>query len=213
MTIGKVIQERGITEVLHFTTSNGLIGTLSNGLLLAHSELPKEKSLAYIAQVNCPDRSRDADFHQYVNLSISRINASFFSVARNKWHATKDLYWCILSFDPIIMTHEGVLFSTTNNAYANTLRALGADGLQTLFAPAIRQFPNKWVQRSKSTSAHHTTCAQAEVLYPRGVPIQYLRKVYLPNDDVLAEAEAQLGFCVPQLAQSIQLSVATEQFG
>lgn len=213
MTIEQVIEDRGLTEVLHFSTSNGLIGILSSGYLLAHSELPKEKSLAHITQVNCPDRSRDADFHQYVNLSISRVNASFFSIARNKWHATKDIYWCILSFDPSIMTHDGVLFSTTNNAYSNTLRAPGATGLESLFAPTIRQFPTKWVHRSKSTPVHHTTCAQAEVLYPKAVSIEYLRKVYVPSDEVLAEAEAQLAFCVPHLVERIEFSVAAEQFG
>lgn len=212
MKITNLIQERGIEEVLHFTTSNGLIGILTSGYLLAHSELPDEKNLTHITQLNCPDRSRDIDYHHYVNLSISRVNSSFFSIARNKWHATKDLYWCILSFGAEIMSHEGVLFSTTNNAYPYTERSLGGDGLDSLFASPIRQFATKWVQRSRATPDNFTTCSQAEVLYPRKVPIQYLNRVYVPSVEILSEAEAHLAFCVPHLVGKVELIVDSEQF-
>jgi hypothetical protein len=212
MSVVEAARSRGITEVLHFTTSNGLVGVLSSGALLAHSELPIEKSLEHITHLNCPDRSRDVAYHAYVNLSISRVNGSFFSIARNKWHATKDIYWCILSFDAAIMGHEGVLFATTNNAYDATLRASGLEGFSALFAPSVRLFPSKWAQRSRVTPAHHTTCNQAEVLYPNRVSIEFLRKVYLPTEDVRAEAEAQLAFCVPDKVKDIELVVASELF-
>ncbi|CAG9203937.1 DUF4433 domain-containing protein [Burkholderia glumae] len=211
--IGASLAERRITEILHFTTSNGFIGTMTTGSLLSHARLPSESRLAHILQINCKDRSRDADWHGYVNLSISRINGSFFSIARDRWHAAKDIYWCILSFDPSIAEHPGVVFSTTNNAYPYTLRAPDLDGFEALFAPKIRQFADKWVVRSREMLANQTTCHQAELLYPDAVPLQYLRKVYFPSGDIADEAVAQLGVCAPHLVGRFVLEVNPALFG
>jgi len=212
MNLRSAIADRNITEVLHFTTSNGLVGTMSVGALLSHSELPKERTLGHILQINCADRSRDQDWHSYVNLSISRINASFFSIAKNKWHATKDLYWCILSFDPVIMTHEGVFFATTNNAYQCTNQEAGLSGFNALFGPSIRQFPNRVITRPPHYPANLTTCPQAEVLYPDRVPISFLRRVYVPNEDIFCEAEAQIAVCAPALSEDFELVIDPKLF-
>lgn len=205
-------ETRNITEVLHFTTSNGLLGILNTLKLLSHSELPKEKQLSHILQINCPNRSRDSDWHDYVNLSISRINGSFFSISQNKWHADDDIFWCILSFTPEIMSHKGVLFTTSNNAYDMTERAPEIDGFEAIFAPQIRIFSNKWATRTKSTPDNHTTCNQAEVLYPKAVPLTYLQRIYLSSHDHLHEVEAQMGLCAPDLFGKFDLIVAPELF-
>lgn len=202
---------RNISEILHFTTSNGLLGILNTGKLLSHSALPMERQLSHILQINCPDRSRDSDWHGYANLSISRINGSFFSIS-NRWHAKDDVFWCILSFSPEIMTHPGVVFSTTNNAYELTQRDVGVAGFDALFAEKIRLFPTKWATRARSTSDAHTTCNQAEVLYPHAVPLEYLRKIYLNSHDHLHEVDAQMGVCAPHLIGKFELVVAPELF-
>ncbi len=212
MALKSAVEARRISEILHFTTSNGLLGILTTGKLLSHSELPKENQLAHILQINCSDRSRDIGWHSFVNLSISRVNGSFFSIARNKWHSTKDLFWCVLSFDPEIMTHPGVLFATTNNAYLLAERAPNIEGFEALFGPSVRQFPTKWATRSKATLPHHTTCNQAEVLYPLAVPIEYLRRVYVMSRDNFHEVEAQIEVCAPQIAGKFQIVVAPEHF-
>jgi len=212
LSIKARLAARGIKEVLHFTTSNGLVGIMSAGSLFSHARLPAERQLSHILQVNCSDRSRDQPFHGFVNLSISRVNASFFSIARNRWHATKDLYWCVLAFDAEILTHEGVLFSTTNNAYNETLRASGEPGLESLFAPTIRQFPTKIIHRPPGFSDNLPTCSQAEALYPDSVPIQYLRRVYVPSDDIADEANAQIAVCAPVLSEQFELVVDPSHF-
>jgi len=206
------VDARGIEEVLHFTTSNGLVGVMSSGSLFSHARLPAERQLSHILQINCPDRSRDQAWHNYVNLSVSRVNASFFSIAQHRWHATKDLYWCVLGFDPEILTHDGVLFSTTNNAYAATNRAGGEAGFEALFAPAIRQFPNKVIYRQAGLSGNLPTCTQAEALYPESVPVRYLRRVYVPTGEIADEAEAQIAVCAPALSEQFQLVVDPSHF-
>jgi hypothetical protein len=212
VSIESRLATRHIEEVLHFTTSNGLVGIMSAGSLFSHARLPAERQLSHILQINCSDRSRDQAWHGYVNLSISRVNSSFFDIARNRWHATKDLYWCVLGFDPEILTHEGVLFSTTNNAYDATIRASGEAGLEALFAPAVRQFPTKVIYRSQGLSGNLPTCSQAEALYPEAVPVRYLRRVYVPSDDIANEAEAQIAVCAPALSEKFQLVVDPSHF-
>lgn len=213
MNLQAQIEARAVTEVLHFTTSNGLVGIMSTGSLFSHAKLPSERQLSHILQVNCPDRSRDREWHDYVNLSISRVNSSFFKIAQHKWHATKDLYWCVLSFDAEILSHEGVLFTTTNNAYDATRRMPGVAGFEAMFAPAIQQFPNKVIRRERSLSSNLTTCSQAEALYPGSVSIRYLRRVYVPSEEIYYEAEAQISVCAPALSESFELVVDPDQFG
>lgn len=207
-----IVRARVITEVLHFTTSNGVLGILNTGALLSHAELPNESRLSYILQINCKDRSRDKDWHNHVNLSISRINGSFFNISRNKWHPTSDIFWCILSFRPEIMTHDNVFFSTTNNAYDYAKRIPGQYGLEELFQPSVRVFENKYLYRTKATPDNFTTCPQAEVLYPGRVPLDFLNAIYFNSYDDMHEVEAQIAVCAPNLQDKFALIVAPSLF-
>lgn len=211
MRVDEQIHQRGIEEVLHFTTSNGMLGILSTAKLLAHSLLPEEKLLSHIMQMNCKDRSRDTEWHSYINLSISRLNGSFFDISQG-WHRSEDIFWCVLSFSPEIMSHEGVLFSTTNNAYPKTERAPDGAGLDALFAPSIRQFPTKWVTRNKALAESHTTCHQAEVLYPKELSLDSLRKIYVQTVEHQDEVSALIALLRPELQLGIQVIVAPQLF-
>lgn len=205
------VKQRGIEEILHFTTSNGMLGIFSTAKLLAHSLLPEEKLLSHIMQINCKDRSRDTEWHSYINLSISRLNGSFFSISQG-WHRSEDIFWCVLSFVPEIMSHDGVLFATSNNAYPKTERAPDWAGLEALFAPSVRQFPNKWVSRNKALSDAHTTCHQAEVLYPEELSLNFLRKIYVQTVEHQDEVSALLGLLRPEFQSQIQIIVAPQLF-
>ena len=45
---------------------------------------------------NCAVRY-DRDHLDYVSLSISRV-ASLINISTTRWHGSKDLWWCVLSF-------------------------------------------------------------------------------------------------------------------
>ncbi len=185
MTIADTIQQRGISEVLHFTTNCGIIGTLAAGALLSRHQLPQEKYLQHVLHVNAasrPESSRGFDKSQnwldYVNLSISEINRRYFEVS-SKWHKDSDIWWGILAFDPAIMTHCGVFFATTNNAYEPLcVRESGEAGLAQLFQDLVQRKPG-WTVSRRGRAAQLTTCEQAEVLYPRQVSVDSLRRIYV----------------------------------
>ncbi|MBY0446914.1 MAG: DarT ssDNA thymidine ADP-ribosyltransferase family protein, partial [Burkholderiales bacterium] len=136
MTIEEVLRERRITEILHFTTNTGILGILDTKQLKARDRLNDDARLEYIFTPNAKDRARDSNWHGYVNLSVSRIN-TWFATSSGNWHRHKGVWWCIVSFSPEILNHEGVIFTTTNNIYTSVKRAPKVDGFEAMFAQKV----------------------------------------------------------------------------
>jgi len=189
MTVQEIIDQRSIKEVLHFTTNRGLVGTLASRALQSRYRLPEDKYLQHILHVNAAVRPEASAFFDksdnwldYVNLSISEINRRYFEVSE-RWHADGDVWWAILSFDAVIMTHENVVFATTNNSYGLCLRERGDQGLNGLFAPIIHRKPPSWRANRVGRAAELPTCEQAEVLYPAAVSTDFLRRIYVREEE------------------------------
>lgn len=182
MTIESIVQKRGITRILHFTTNKGLLGILASGAAKSRARLPREQYLEYVYKPNCSIR-KNVDWLDYVNLSIQRINSYFFEICAKKWHSGDDIWWYILSFSPAIITHPGVWFATTNNMYSGVRRDIGPAGLEALYGPTILWYESRCVYRDKSKKPAEPTCAQAEVLYPGELSIEYLTTVYAAEEE------------------------------
>lgn len=191
MTVQRSIEARGISEILHFTTNKGILGILDSKSLKARARLQKDERLEYIFQPNAVNRDKDIAWLDYVNLSISRINNQFFSASDN-WHKDKNIWWCILSFSPEILSHEGVHFTTTNNIYTGVRRGGGGNGLESLFAHKVIRWTGKVVERDSFMPDNHTTCIQAEVLYPGAVSTEFLRRIYVRDEQSADELAGQL---------------------
>ena len=181
MTIENVIIKRGINEILHFTTNSNFVGILDVHCVKPSKDLPQNRRLEYILQINCPNRSRDIEWLNYVSLSITCVNKYFFNISKNKWHKNDVDWWCILSFRPEIMNHNRVVFCTTNNAYTNVVkRGYGTSGLEALFENQIVEYPSRTVaRRHSSMPANQPTSIQAEVLYPGELSLDYLQRIYV----------------------------------
>ena len=190
MKIQEIIENRGIEEVLHFTTNKGLTGILATNALKARTHLPEDKYLEYIYKYNCPDRSRDKEWWEYINLSITSVNRRLFNISSGKWHAGDDGWWCVLSFAPEILTHDGVYFANTNNMYSGVKRMKESEGLESLFAQRIHQYINSTVQRTANCPSNQPTCQQAEVLYPHELSLNYLTRIYVGSNDTAAKCES-----------------------
>lgn len=182
------INSRGITELLHFTTNRGIVGTLDSGFLLSRYRVKQEDNLKYILHCNSTNRPEESDFFDksehwidYVNLSMSEINRRYFEVSQ-RWHLNEDVWWGILSFDVAAMLDDGVYFATTNNAYDCCVRQKGLDGFNSLFASVIKRKPPSWSVSRLARADHLPTCEQAEVLYPGALSIRYLRRIYVLNE-------------------------------
>lgn len=196
MSIKEIILERGISEVLHFTTNRGCLGVLATQFLKARKRLNDDETLSFILKINAKDRSRDCQWHDYVNLSISRINTQFFK-SSGAQHQNEDLWWCILAFRPEVLEHPGVYFTTTNNMYSGVKRELGVDGLNALFSSKILQYRSQYkvseVERKQNLPTRFTTCEQAEALYPGELSTDFLQAIYVAKECHEEEVAGQLG--------------------
>jgi len=190
MTIEDIVKQREIAEILHFTTNRGLLGVLHSGFLKSKLRLQADQQLEFIFSANAPFR-KDLDWLDYINLSISRINSRFFDISKNRWHRDRDIWWCVLAFDPIILSHKGVYFTTTNNMYTDVRRTEGGEGLEAMFADTIVQWPSSSVSRDPKAPPAYPTCMQAEVLYPGELSTRFLRKVYVASGEDSDEVYGQ----------------------
>lgn len=195
MSVADLIEDRGISEVLHFTTNTGLLGMLASGGILSRARLPKEKYLEHVYRPNARVR-KDPDWLDYVNLSISRINTEFFEHS-SRWHRDRDVWWCVVYLDPVILTHEGVVFATTNNRYTGVQRAIGAEGMEALFAARVKRWTGNVVERPDDFPDELTTCHQAEALYPGCVPSEYFRGIYVATGEHADIVETQSEILLP----------------
>lgn len=192
MSLQAEIAARGISEVLHFTTNCGVIGSLASGSLLSRPLLGEDAYLRHVLQLNSAVRPEEAalfdkteDWLRFVNLSISEINSRFLDVSR-RWHTNSDVWWCILSFSSDVMAHEGVWFATTNNSYDQCQRGNGETGFAALFAPLVRRkaagYNGPWSVARGAREDFLPTCEQAEVLYPEKLSLDYLKTVYVEQE-------------------------------
>lgn len=206
MTVEEIVASRGILEVLHFTTQSGLTGILFERSLKCRNLLPETASLEFIRKYNT-HKIFDPEWKGYVNLSLTRINRALFGYSQG-WHPEDD--WRILAFDPVVLTHEGVQFVTTNNAYGQHLfRGPGPESLERLFADTVAGIYGKPIPRTPNLPANWTTDRQAEVLYPRELSTKHLLKIYVRNQ----EDEDSVAGLLGSLGQTaIPLLVAPDLF-
>ncbi|MGK5637152.1 DarT ssDNA thymidine ADP-ribosyltransferase family protein [Streptomyces sp. URMC 126] len=188
--VGVLVEEREITEVVHFTTNRGLLGILVQRECKARALLARDEYLESIYHQNTKYRREDRRYLTYVNLSVSEPNHRFLRISSEDWWAHEDLFWAVLSFDPVIMTHPGVLFAPGNMGYSGITPAAGRAGAEALFAEHVPQGFGKTMRRRRDRAPHLPTNPQAEVLYPRTVPTRYLRRVYTLTHEDAAKAEA-----------------------
>jgi hypothetical protein len=209
MTIQEVIKDRQIQEVVHFTTNHGCLGTIYTGQLQSRKRLSDDPMVKYLFSPNANLR-KDVAYLDYVSLSISHLNHEFFRTSSQSWHRDEPIFWCILSFRPEILTHEGVVFSTTNNIYTGVNRRVGADGLAALFDPKIKRWTGNSVSRGELLRSSYPTCFQAETLYPQFISTDYLQRIYVDNN---ADQSEVAGFLKATFHRDVDVEICPEKFG
>jgi hypothetical protein len=185
------VAARGIQEVLHFTTSRGLLGILARNELLARSHVDEEPQVALIKMLNCEYR-RDGDWIDHVSMSIGMINQWMFRTSSN-WHGSDGIWWSVLAFDPAILGDPGVTFATTNNIYPAVRRAQGVVGFEAMFADPVAGRYGALSRRHDGMAPGTPTDPQAEVLYPRGIGLDKLTAIYVAEEERVEDVHGMLG--------------------
>ena len=201
-----IIRQRGINEIVHFTTHSGLTGILHQQQVQAQNHLRTNDTLQFILKINTP-RNFDPAWKNYVNLSISRINLPLLGSSQ-RWHP--DANWRILVFDPVVLTHDNVHFVTTNNAYFQHLeRGTGPADFEKLFSQRVLGVYGQPVDRPPDHPPHWTTDIKAEVLYPNALSTEYLRRIIVPTE---ADAESVAGQLFTLQHPSVPIDIEPQHF-
>jgi hypothetical protein len=180
-SIVQAATDRLIDRVVHFTTDDCLIGVLYRRALLSRGLVPDDVDLRHVYTPNNVTR-RDMFWKDYINLSITRISTHMFGYSCRQ---RPDMAgrWVILEFDPSILGHGGVIFTTTNNIYSGIRRYEGLAGFELQFAPRITRWTNNVVDRPAQHPANLTTDRQAEVLYPFDLSTEHLQSVVVQSGE------------------------------
>ncbi|WP_065322677.1 DarT ssDNA thymidine ADP-ribosyltransferase family protein [Tritonibacter mobilis] len=208
MSIQDIVTARSISEVVHFTTNHGCLGTLYTQKLLSRAKLHDDEMVQYLFAANAELR-RDKAYLDHISLSVEHINTKFFNVSAGKWHRDEPIFWCILAFDPIVLSHEGVVFATTNNIYTSVKRGEGEDGFENLYSKQVSQWAGNVVTRSVTLQPCYPTCFQAEALYPAELSTEYLHRIYVKTETDQSEV---VGFLKATFHRDVDVIVCPEKF-
>ena len=193
------IKRRGITRLIHFTTTINLLGIYESGFLYSRKELEDldinmTDILDYI-QFNDQIRYDDKT---YINLSIERPNSYLFKRFIDNTRDKPYISWCVLSIDPKYIYEQGTLFSITNASNSYNKKNVGITGdfhkFQMMFddsLPIVSSRRTILVYRTGLPDAY-TTHEQAEVLVKIPIPVADIISVSFPTQEKLAEAKASL---------------------
>ena len=198
-------EERGVSDVVHFTTLKGAVGVLASGALKSRRKLERDAYLEHVYRPNVLIR-KDPAWVNYVSLSIQRINDWFFDTSI-RWQPAENNPWVVLCFDVGILAHAGVVFTTTNNIYPSCRRAEGIDGFMRMFDNTVLGRYDDLHTRTGKDDAWPTH-RQAEVLYPGLLSCNHLHRI----DVQLAEAEDSIAGMLSIFDLSVPVRHAPEVF-
>ena len=183
-------RKRGVMDVVHFTTLRGAVGVLAARAVKSRARLPEDKYLEHVYQPNTKFR-KDCAWLDYVNLSVQRINDWMFTHSV-RWHAAEGNPWVVLSFDPKILAHPGVVFTTTNNIYPSCKRAEGLAGFNQMFMGSVLgRFDKRHDRVGKPLQ--WPTDRQAEILYPGELSCDYLQRMDVQSEEAVDTICGALG--------------------
>jgi hypothetical protein len=92
------------------------------------------------------------------------------------------MWWAVFSVSPAILDDEDVWFTTTNNIFPAVKRGQRIAGFEAMFAdPVVGRYGTVYTRAGLPLS--QPTDRAAEVLYPKRIPTEYVRHVYVGDTE------------------------------
>ena len=189
--LADLIQERGITRLVHFTPLMNLISIIRQQKILPREQLrqyaKEHQDLALLDYIRWNDKKRLDHRLDCINLSVERINSYLLRSFRREYAEGEP--WTILTIDPQFLLREGVVF-TVGNAASRQVReegtAPGAAGLRALFADQVcvgNSYGTRIYKRTPRMNPAYPNCIQAEVLFPGEIPLSGVTGLICDSDE------------------------------
>lgn len=193
LELQKIVNEREIKTLIHFTRVRHLNNILRNGLLI-REEL--ERNLAVEHQDESPifnDQLRLDGLKNATSLSISFPNYSMFYRCRKE--AGSAVRWVLLAIDPRVLWELDCAFCN-DNAASNAVRFTPLEERKTAdaFIHMFEDFDDgiEVIERaSQILPDKYPTHPQAEVLVFERIPPEYIKSVGFQSDPAMRDWQSQ----------------------
>jgi superfamily I DNA/RNA helicase len=168
--LARIIEERGIKELFHFTKKVNLKSILKNGIYSVN--YLEKNDIKYIKN----DYQRLDDCYNFISLSVSFPNYKMLYQVEKK---SSDSY-VILSIDPKILLHKKCLFFSTNAANRKVRERdeepSNFSCFEEMFEYSLREIPK-----------NYPTDPQAEILVEEEIEPEFIRCVYINEKEFLSD--------------------------
>jgi hypothetical protein len=183
------IAERGITRLVHFTSTENLLSIFHEKKILSRSRLESE-NVSYQDTLDLMDFNDGLryDDKSYINLSIEHPNVKLFNAFKRNAKENIYIYWCVITLDTSLIYQENTLFSVTNAANgANKSYINGSlNTFRAMFAPALQittSYNSSILSRQNGLLAKYPTDIQAEVLAKDEIDVSFIKNIYFPSEE------------------------------
>ena len=188
--IEKIIQDRGIKKLYHFTQARNLDSIFEHGILSRN----KINGLKIDAAVN--DRERWDGHTDAISVSISGANyRMLYALGKGKQNRGEtcpgDAY-VLLELDPSLLYELDCAFYPTNAAsnrvrHASKTEFQSAQALENMFADGVPCPAGTYSRAKWNLDPCETSDPQAEVLVFETIPARYIKCVLFETEDMVDE--------------------------
>ena len=195
----RIISQRNITELVHFTPTKNLYSILEQGEIMSRQRLENLdiEQFDILDYIQFTDKVRYDD-KNYINLSLSGPNTFLFKKFREKTKDDPTIIWCVLKINPKYIYKEDTLFSVTNAASNAAKRQYGIGGsiekFNELFLPELNLNTFYGIRKIKRNNIKDKfpTDIQAEILVKDSINANDIFNVCFLDENDLAMTKAAL---------------------
>ena len=201
VALKKIVQERNIEHLIHFTRYENLESILENGIMTKDNL--KTLKLDFCEN----DRARFDGYENSISLSVSSPHFVMFWKYKKGFIDAKG--WVVIDIKPDVIWEYYCIFCKHNAADSKTIKR-NRDDLYN-----IKSFEEMFLDDSTDTRLKENlgdcdpTDYQAEVLVFNNIPIKHIQAIYFENEDLLEIAESKYN---KDVASNINFDMAEPLF-
>ena len=200
----RVMTEREIKRLVHFTKFQSIVAIVGEGRILSREDLVKvDYEWRELLDPNCIGERARRDDPGYLCTSIMHPSVDLLEVFRDKWYP--DRKFCVVGIQPTYIYESQTVFSISNATYTSSKKFGINNRFETFAAMFHDQLPGKsgtLQYRDPQLQAYFTTDPQAEVRIKSEIPYSDILFIACRNKfefDLLASAFEVLNLSTEKL--------------
>lgn len=179
-SIEEFAKHRNIKHLCHFTRLENLESILKHGIL--SREVLVTNGIPHFIN----DERRNDNNRKAICLSVSRFNEHYLRSKKREFNGS--FVYIYIKINLLFDTKAKVYFYKTNAANKSIKPGIGLDGFKDMFADKVEYMANDekrvFNRHKNKRQAFETTDDQAEILFEGRVPVEYIDRIEIYNNDL-----------------------------